>query len=300
MPLAACERPGASHRGRGLRYCTLALSSGISGAMDKQIICINWGTKYGAPYINRLYGMVERNITGPFTFNCYTDSAEGVRPEVICRDLPPSDIVMPESKGIWPKSRLWNKTLEGLSGPVLFLDLDLVITGNLDGFFEYGDPDDVILGRNPTTPFEKLGQTSIFRFPIGKLAPLLDIFGADPQGIADKYEFEQRFVTRNAPGGVKFWPKPWIRHFRTQCIPFFPLNYIWSPWLPKDARVVIFPATPNPPDALEGRWWSDVPEVDRWTHIKRTWTGPRNVRGRFRHLRRFLLPTPWIAEHWRE
>ena len=24
--------------------------------MKKQIICINWGTKYGPKYINRLYG----------------------------------------------------------------------------------------------------------------------------------------------------------------------------------------------------------------------------------------------------
>ena len=124
--------------------------------MKKQIICINWGTKYGPPYINRLYGMCARNISGDFTLTCFTDNREGIRPEVICQDLPPSNISMPQSKGKWPKSRLWNKTLEGVDGPVLFLDLDLVITGNLDGFFEYGDPDYVILARNPTTPFEKL------------------------------------------------------------------------------------------------------------------------------------------------
>ena len=268
--------------------------------MKKQIICINWGSKYGAPYINRLYGMAARNITGDFTFTCFTDSTKDVRPEVICRDLPQVDIKMPTSKGIWPKCRLWSETLEGVSGAVLFLDLDLVITGSLDDFFEHGDPNDVILARNPTTPFERLGQTSIFRYPVGKLAPLLEKFAADPQGTADKYIFEQRFVTQNAPGGVTFWPKPWVRHFRTQCIPLFPMNYLFAPRLPRDARVILFPATPNPPDAQAGRWWSEVPAVGRWEHIKRTWTGPRNVCGRFRHLRRFLLPTEWIGEHWRK
>ena len=34
-------------------------------ASVKQVICINWGTKYGPDYVNRLYGMVARNITPP-------------------------------------------------------------------------------------------------------------------------------------------------------------------------------------------------------------------------------------------
>jgi len=48
----------------------------------KQVVCISWGAKYGAPYINRLYGMVARNITPPFRFVAFTDTADGVRPEV--------------------------------------------------------------------------------------------------------------------------------------------------------------------------------------------------------------------------
>ena len=61
----------------------------------KQIICIKWGTKYGADYVNKLYGMVSRNITPPFRFVCFTDNTDGILPEVECQDLPPSDIVMP-------------------------------------------------------------------------------------------------------------------------------------------------------------------------------------------------------------
>ena len=34
----------------------------------KQIICIKWGKKFGADYVNKLYGMVSRNITPPFRF----------------------------------------------------------------------------------------------------------------------------------------------------------------------------------------------------------------------------------------
>lgn len=173
--------------------------------MIKQIICINWGTKYGAPYINRLYAMVERNITPPFTFTCFTDSREGIRSEVLCEDLPVIDYEIPETRrGIWPKSRLWGPKLGSLSGVVLFLDLDLVVTDSLDGFFTFGNPEDVILARNAAKPFERLGQTSVYRFPIGKLVPIQTKFAADPAGVAEKYGYEQRFVTREAPGGIKF------------------------------------------------------------------------------------------------
>ena len=29
----------------------------------KQVLCIKWGTRYGAEYVNRIYGMVSRNLT---------------------------------------------------------------------------------------------------------------------------------------------------------------------------------------------------------------------------------------------
>ena len=75
--------------------------------MKRQVICINWGTKFGPPYVNRLYAMVARNLTSPFSFTCFTDRTKGIRPEVRCEPLPPLDVEMPTgTKGIWPKARL--------------------------------------------------------------------------------------------------------------------------------------------------------------------------------------------------
>jgi hypothetical protein len=139
----------------------------------KQIICIKWGTKYGADYVNKLYGMVSRNITPPFRFVCFTDNTDGIRPEIECQDLPPSDIVMPTNTlGKWPKSRLWNAQLGNVTGTVLFLDLDVVVVGSLDDFFSFGDDDQTVLSYNPSNPLEKLGQTSCFRFKVGSLVSL--------------------------------------------------------------------------------------------------------------------------------
>ncbi len=265
--------------------------------MDKQIICINWGTRYGAPYINRLYSMVARNITPPFRFVCFTDVTDGVRDEVECKPLPALRGDHPtKTLGKWGKSRLWEEGLGDLEGPVLFIDLDVAITGPLDDFFSYGTPDDVVLARNAAKPLHRLGQTSVYRFPVGKLAPILDIYAADPQGVADKYRYEQHFVTKNAPGGVVFWPRAWVRHFRIQCIPLFPFNLFMEPKRPRKAKIVIFAGSMNPPDAMAGRWWPKGDALGTWDHLKDCWQGRKGFKG-YRH---FLKPTRWLEDVWKE
>ena len=265
----------------------------------KQIICIKWGTKYGADYANKLYGMVSRNITPPFRFVCFTDDTTDVRPEIECQELPPLDVTMPTNTlGKWPKSRLWGEKLGDLTGTVLFVDLDVIIVDSLDPFFEYGKPDDVVLSYNPSNPLERLGQTSCFRFQVGSLVSLQEKFKADPQGIADEYRFEQRFVTRNAPGGVKPFPKAWVAHFRRKCRQPFPLNYIKEPKIPKGARIVIFPGDLYPTHAIEGRYNKNAANNAK-DHLKRL-TEPKNLKRPLRHLRHFILPVGWVEKYWKE
>ena len=266
--------------------------------MKKQVICINWGTKYGAEYINRLYGMVARNITPPFSFTCFTDNPEGIREEVRCFDLPPLPAEMPEnSPGKWRKSSLWGPVLGDLEGPVLFVDLDVVVTGSLDPFFDYGREEDTVLAWNITRPHRRLGQTSIYRFKVGSLTALQDIYRADPQGVAEKYRFEQHFVTENTPGGVKMWPVRWVAHYRAQCIPPFPLNYLRAPRPPRGARVVIFAGHLNPHDAIEGRYMAHLDPVSPREHVREVMRGRRG--GTLRALTQYVHPAPWVAEAWR-
>ncbi|TRD16671.1 glycosyl transferase [Palleronia caenipelagi] len=265
----------------------------------KQIICINWGTKYGPRYVNRLYAGVARNVTPPFRFVCFCDDPSGMRPEVETQPLPEIDYEIPRTRtGIWPKSRLWGAKLGDLSGPVLFLDLDVIVTGSLDPLFEYGAPEKVVLARNPSNLLEKLGQTSVFRFPVGGLLPLQERFKADPQAIAETYRYEQRFVTREAPGGPEFYPRAWVAHFRRDCRRIFPLNYLLAPKLPRDARVVLFAGHLTPQNAIEGRY-GDYRQPSARAHIAALWRGKRKG-SVLSHLRHFIRPSPWVAENWRE
>jgi len=206
--------------------------------------------------------------------------------------------------GKWRKQILWAARLPGLvSGmPALFIDLDSVIVGPLEDYFTVGEPGDVYVARNWARPLAKLGQTSVFRFPVGGNPHILDDFRADPQGIADKYQFEQHYVTHAVKGGVKFWPEGWTRHFRLHCLPAFPLRYFLPARLPAGARIVTFPGGPNPDDVLVGRWNKRVPpHRSRRAHLMATFgDGPRVDDSRRRHLQRYLLPASWIKQAWRD
>ena len=268
--------------------------------MFKQIICINWGTKYGFTYINRLYAMVERNITPPFRFVCFTDRNNGIRPEVECHPLPPTPVEIPiTQKGIWGKSRLWSTRLADLAGPVLFLDLDIVITGNLDELFSYGHSDDVILARNPVKPLERLGQTSVFRFPVGKLAPLQEMFSKNPVDISKEFIYEQRFVTRHAPGGIKFFPGRWIQHFRLQCMRRFPINLFLQPKLRSRTKIVIFPGGMHPEHGIRGGW-KGREGINVTEHLLGYQRLKLDNESFLSYLPHYTLPTQWIIEAWRE
>ncbi|MFX1680545.1 glycosyl transferase [Mitsuaria sp. CC2] len=269
----------------------------------KQVICVKWGTAYGPEYVNRLYGMLRRHITGEFRLVCLTDNAEGLRPEVDAYDLPELGCEWPKkSMGKWRKLVMWSADMgekTGLSGPVLFVDLDSVIVDNIDGYFSHGNPEDVILARNWAKPMQRLGQTSVFRFPVGKYPHIIENFRANPQGVADKHGFEQHWVTASVPGGIKFWPHLWTRHFRLHCLPPFPLRYFKPARLPAGARIVTFPGGPNPADVLLGRWnTQDPPHEKPWDHFRAAFAG--GVKHRWRHLRSFVLPPPWVAQHWVE
>lgn len=272
----------------------------------KQVICVKWGSKFGPEYVNRLYAMLERHVTGPFTLACLTDDTQGLRSEIVAAPLPELGCEWPKrSMGKWRKLVLWSADLPqltGFDGPVLFIDLDSVLVGNIDGYFSYGEEDDVILARNWAKPLQRLGQTSVFRFPAGRYPHIIARFRADPQGVADRCGFEQHFVTESVPGGIKLWPEAWTRHFRLHCLPPFPLRYFMPARLPRGAKIVTFPGGPNPSDVVLGRWTeNDPPHRSRWNHLRAAFgVGERSEKRRWQHIRRYVMPVGWVGEYWSE
>ena len=99
------------------------------------VICMKWGNKFPVDYVNRLYGMVSRHLNRPFRFVCFTDDANNIRTQVEIQPLPALNIPSDTPERGWRKLTVFAQDFGGLSGMTLFLDLDVVIVGNLDDFF---------------------------------------------------------------------------------------------------------------------------------------------------------------------
>lgn len=268
-----------------------------SAQESKTILCMKWGAKYSAIDVNRLYAMIRRHLSYQFQLICFTDDAVGLAPEIKALPLPQLGGDEPKrTRGKWRKLALWNSELQDdtLRGPALFIDLDSIIVRNMDSYFDFGSPKDVILEHNWARPLSGMGQTSVFRFYIGSHPEILERFRADPQGTADIFRYEQHFVTHCIGKDLKFWPRGWTRHFRLHCLGPFPLRYIRAARIPAKSKIITFPGGPNPSDAVEGRWRPESPAFKgRRAHLRRC-LKERN----WKALRRFVMPVDWIKEAW--
>ena len=129
---------------------------------DNIILCMKWGTKYGAEYVNRLYNMVQRHLTLPFKMVCLTDRTEGIDPNVQCFPIPPLDLPAGSPERGWNKLSTFEPDLYGLKGNALFLDLDVVIVDNIDCFFQ--EPGEFLIIHDWKRPWRITGNSSVFHF----------------------------------------------------------------------------------------------------------------------------------------
>ena len=260
------------------------------------VLCMKWGDYYTADYVNRLYAGVRRNLVRPFRFVCMTDDSTGFAPGIEAVPFPddpkvPGKYVPREWPNIFAKLAVFKDGFAGLSGPTLFLDVDLIVTGPLDRFFAYKPGEFCIIHNwveRRKSLFRKtpdIGNSSCFRFEAGKSNGVWETFlrEKDIPGQAARFQLgSQKFQTyaMMKTGKVNWWPSDWVCSFKRQLIPVFPLNKIFAPWRPpKSASIVAFHGQPDLPQALEGYY--------------RKYDKPAKM-----HLT--CKPTKWILEYWHE
>ena len=219
--------------------------------IDKNVICIKWGTKFGPEYVNNLYRMVEKNLSIPHRFVCFTDNAEGLAEGIEVRDLPPfNEKAIPDKA--WRKLSLFNEKLADLEGTALFLDLDIVIKSDLAPFFE--QKGDFIIIKDWDFPKDIIGNSSVFRFEIGKHPYVLENFYKEDNTIRDRYKNEQAFLSHQIhdKGLLSYWDKSWCVSFKRFCLQPFPMNFFKEPIDPPNAKIIVFHGRPTPEQALRG------------------------------------------------
>jgi len=235
------------------------------------IICMKWGNKFPANYVNRLYGMVERNLSLPFRFVCFTEDGNDIRDEVEIQPLPELDLPAKAPERGWRKLTVFKKDFGGLSGKTLFLDLDVVIVDSLDKFFTY--PGDFLIAHDKKNPKKIEGNSSVFRFEIGQYSQILSYFETNAEQVKQEVRHEQAYLSREIHklGKLEYWPDEWVPSFKYRCCPSWLKSWLQAPFIPDEAKIILFHGLPNPPEAIKG--------------ISGKW---------YRHIQ----PAPWIKDYW--
>lgn len=212
---------------------------------------MKWGNKFGAEYVNNLYNMVKKNLTIPFRFVCFTENAEGIIEEVDIRPLPELELAEGPERG-WRKLSIFSEQLADLTGETLFLDLDIVITKNIDAFFEAEG--DFLIVKDWDFPNDIIGNSSVFRFTIGQHPYVLENFIKNSDAIKKRHRNEQAYLSYAIAekGILKYWDSSWCVSFKRNCLRPFPLNYFMMPKFPQEAKIIIFHGRPTPEQALKG------------------------------------------------
>ena len=235
------------------------------------IICMKWGKKYDSSYVNKLFNMVSRNLDRDFRFICLTDDNSGFLNSIESFDLPKLNLPDGIPERGWMKLVTFSENLFDIKGQCLFLDLDLIIVNRIDELFELEGDFFIIKDfiRKDST-----GNSSVYRFEIGKFFDVLEYFQQNFTEIQSKYRNEQEYLSDYMKNNhsLNYWPIEWCQSFKKNCVQKGIKQFFYPPLLPQEAKIIIFHGKPNPPDALKGK-------SGKWY--------------------RKVLPTDWVADHWR-
>ena len=216
-------------RARYLVDRTQELSSPSFDAPAATLVCVKHGTLYGPEYVNRLAAMVRRNSSVPVRVVCFTEDPSGIDRSVEHRPLPAPDLT-----GWWNKVGLFKSDLGDVGERILFMDLDVVITGSVDPLLRC-ESDFTIMENDYVTGY----NTSVMLLKVGARPSVWEAFS--PAAV-QSYGGDQDWVAMNAPD-ADLWPTGW-------CVPYR-LRAAKAP--PPDARVVCFCGRPNP-DEYPAAW----------------------------------------------
>jgi len=101
--------------------------------MPLDCACVIHGDAYDWRYVDILYNMLQRNLTRPVRLHVYTEQERTVPAPYIKHALKDWRIGGPR-KSWWYKLQIFNPKFH--NGPLLYFDLDVVITRNIDWIWQ--------------------------------------------------------------------------------------------------------------------------------------------------------------------
>lgn len=233
---------------------------------ERYVVCLKYGNKYSSDYVNRLYRMVDRNLTLNYEFVCFTENPEGLDEHITARNLPKQ----PGVEGWWYKPFFFSPYL-GLAATTLFLDLDMIVFRNIDNLFTYRPGDFLIIrdfNRFLVKNYQKF-NSSVFRLEPGQHGHVYKKFIENPRKVMSRFPGDQDWIRNQITRDFAFWPDEWIQSYKWEMRknpqldrskPRGERDFITSgdPIIKPNTSIAVFHGDPNP-HICKDQW-----VVDNW------------------------------------
>lgn len=199
-----------------------------------------WGNKYGPEYIARLGAGIHRHLRADHRFIV-------VRPEL-------SDYHLTEIPGCFARLRMFDPAWQrahgiGTGDRLVCVDLDVIVTGELDPLFDRPEPFVILQGANAANPCPYNGSLIMLR---GHAHPeVWGDFSLERANWIPKYEFpdDQGWLAVKVPGAAG-----WKAGTESGVYAFKKPGWPKGDDLPADARLVAFPGKRDPSQVTHLPW----------------------------------------------
>ena len=235
------------------RRLTKLTNNNVLNQDNVNILCLKHGSKYSAEYVNKLFYGVKLNLQKEFNFYCLTENTTALDPNIIPLSLPNETL-----NGWWYKPYIFSNKLP-INGTILYLDLDVVITGSLDKLFSFAPKKFCIIRdfNRILRPHYDRFNSSVMRFESGMLDNLWTNFEKNSVQIIRKYFGDQDYIYAEKKGQAEYFPDQWIQSWKWEIRKnkkFAPgglrgrrkLATIEDVTPPEDCCIAVFHGDPNP------------------------------------------------------
>ena len=210
-----------------------------------------WGNKYPIEYVKRLYAGVRRHLSLPHRFLVVTDTPGRFLGTGII-STPIWDPQLTKVKGCTVRLRMfdpaWQITADALPGSkIVSLDIDLIVTGQLDPLFQREETFTILQGVNSANPCPFNG--SIFMFKAGTHSDVWYDYSVEANKLVPYYEFpdDQGWLHYKCPVAGAWGSSDGVYAFQKR-------GWTTGDDLPANARIVAFPGSRDPGKVAHLDW----------------------------------------------
>ena len=206
--------------------------------------------------------MVQRHLTVPHRFVCFTDDSTGLNPNIETIGLPSNGSI----KGWWWKTYIFKHDHFNSGDVNLFFDLDIVIVNSIDKLVS--DPSNFLGFEDPGKIYSRTSKlnSSVMKWNAGMFSDIWDTYISNQQ-LAYGLHGDQDWIWKLHSQKIKFYPEHWIKSYKWQVRTHSELQRFGSiqkfkdiknPKLHPETSILVFHGTPNPHDV------QDPIIVDNW------------------------------------